>query len=381
VRSKTWSGPDRHPRGPCRLRRRPCRNGRLWGIGRWCGRGPLAAIALLTLATSTSTSAAEQPTELRLNDIQVLGSHNSYKRAMAPERLIALREANPELAESLDYAHLPLREQLDLGLRKLEIDVFYDPGGRLFQRHESGVLGVSSFPVLHVQNLDDRSHCLNLLRCLGELAAWSEANPRHLPVFVSFNAKDDVIDRPGFLRPEPFGEDAWARLDHELKSVLGEALVMPGEVFDGQRLAWPALDAVRGRFLTILDEGGSKRRQYAARWRERAMFANLPEGAEGAAILVVNDPLAELVRIQRLVRAGFIVRTRADADTREARSGTVLRRDAALASGAHLVSTDYYLPADHFGTGYRVAMPGGGIARCNPVRLPEPCVLGAAGQE
>jgi hypothetical protein len=40
------------------------------------------------------------------------------------------------------------------------------------------------------------------------------------------------------------------------------------------------------------------------------------------------------------------------------------------------VSTDYYL-AGHpenpgFGTGYRVGLPGGGVARCNPVRRPDP---------
>ena len=336
---------------------------------------------LLTLCLGGPALAGAPPEGLRLNDIQVLGSHNSYKLAMDPERLAALREVNPALAESLDYAHRPLTEQLDLGLRKLELDVFYDPAGNLFQRRLADDQTLSSFPVLHVQNLDDRSHCANLLQCLAEIVVWSRNHPRHLPVFVSFNAKDDIIDRPGFLRPEPFGEDAWLALDHEIRITLGERLVAPAQVFDGRRLVWPALDSMRGKILAILDEGGEKRRQYAGRWRERAMFASLPESEEGAAILIVNDPLAEFERIQRLVRDGFIVRTRADADTREARDGTFGRRDAALASGAQLVSTDYYLPADHFGTGYHVTMPGGGIARCNPVRVSAPCVFEAGGQD
>ena len=336
---------------------------------------------IVLLLQAPAPDAAAPPDDLRLNDIQVLGSHNSYKQAMAPERMTALREANPELAESLDYWHLPIAEQLDLGLRKLEIDIFYDPGGRLFQRHRTEAGGVSDFPVLHVQNLDDRSHCANLLECLAELVTWSAAHPRHLPVFVSFNAKDDVIDRPGFLRPEPFGEDAWMALDAEQRAVLGDKLITPAQVFDGRRLAWPELDASRGRFLTILDEGGGKRRQYASRWRERAMFANLPEAEEGAAVMIVNDPLADFDRIQRLVRDGFIVRTRADADTREARNGSFERRDAALASGAQLISTDYYVPAVHFGTGYQVAMPEGHIARCNPLRVARPCVLESAAQD
>jgi hypothetical protein len=327
--------------------------------------------------------AAADPAGLALNDVQLLGSHNSYKQAMHPDAMAALSQANPELAQSLDYWHVPLAEQLDLGVRKLEIDLFYDPGGRLFGRggapSDAGSapshVGASAFPVLHVQNLDDRSHCQHLLHCLAELLAWSDTHPGHLPLFVSFNAKDDVIDQPGFLRPEPFGEDAWMALDAELRAVLGDRLITPAEVFGDGQLRWPSLASARGRFLLVLDEGGEKRRQYASRWRERAMFANLPETDEGAAVLVVNDPLAEFERIARLVRAGFIVRTRADADTREARSGAVQRREAAFASGAQLVSTDYYQPAEHFGTGYQVVMPGGGIGRCNPLRVVPGCAL------
>ncbi|MEQ8858673.1 MAG: Ca2+-dependent phosphoinositide-specific phospholipase C [Pseudomonadales bacterium] len=343
---------------------------------RWLPGCSLVCLALL----SAGAPAAGADGALRLNDIQLLGSHNSYKLAMPAERMVALRAANPELAATLEYAHVPLTEQLELGVRKLELDVFYDPGGALFGRAGS-TAGPSAFPVLHVQNLDDRSSCANLFDCLQPLAAWSDAHPGHLPLFVSFNAKDDVIDRPGFLRPRPFGEDAWLALDAELRAALGSRLLSPAEVFAGGELRWPELDSARGRILTVLDEGGEKRREYASRWRERALFANLPEGEPGAAILIVNDPEADFARIQRLVRAGFIVRTRADADTLEARSGSTARRDAAFASGAQLISTDYYLPAESFGTGYQVMMPGGGVGRCNPVRVASACVLDDLPQE
>ena len=63
------------------------------------------------------------------------------------------------------------------------------------------------------------------------------------------------------------------------------------------------------------------------------------------------------------------MRTRADADTREARSGETARREAAFASGAQVVSTDYYEPNPAFGTGYAVRLPGDGVARCNPARV------------
>ena len=67
------------------------------------------------------------------------------------------------------------------------------------------------------------------------------------------------------------------------------------------------------------------------------------------------------------------MRTRADADTMEARSGDTARRDAALASGAQFVSTDYPVPNPGFGTGYAVAIPGGMPGRCNPVNAPAGC--------
>ena len=61
--------------------------------------------------------------------------------------------------------------------------------------------------------------------------------------------------------------------------------------------------------------------------------------------------------IPDLVAAGYVVRTRADADTVEARSGDTGPRDAAIASGAQWVSTDYPVENPDFGTGYVVADP------------------------
>jgi hypothetical protein len=82
-----------------------------------------------------------------------------------------------------------------------------------------------------------------------------------------------------------------------------------------------------------------------------------------------NDPVAGFDEIGDLVRSGFLVRTRADASTREARSGDTTRRDRALASGAQFVSTDYPEPDPRF-TGYRVTLPGAAEARPNPVSAP-----------
>ena len=58
-------------------------------------------------------------------------------------------------------------------------------------------------------------------------------------------------------------------------------------------------------------------------------------------------------------------------------SGTGAASDAALASGAQWVSTDYPTISDNiFGTPYFAAIPGGTVARCNPVNAPTGCVSG-----
>jgi Phosphoinositide phospholipase C, Ca2+-dependent len=93
--------------------------------------------------------------------------------------------------------------------------------------------------------------------------------------------------------------------------------------------------------------------------------ADRPESPE-AAWFKINDPVKEFDRIQRLVRDGFLVRTRADADTRQARANDCSLRDKALASGAQFVSTDYPEP-DRRLTEYSVRLPGGVVARPNPV--------------
>ena len=110
---------------------------------------------------------------------------------------------------------------------------------------------------------------------------------------------------------------------------------------------------------------------YYEGWQQRPMFTNAPEGHPAAGIMILNEPVEQFDEIQRLVAAGYMVRTRADADTREARDNNTSRRDAAFASGAQAISTDYYQPATHFGNDYQVILPQ--AIRCNPVTAPADC--------
>ena len=129
------------------------------------------------------------------------------------------------------------------------------------------------------------------------------------------------------------------------------------------------LDQVRGLVMFALDNEGSLRDLYLEghpALRGRIMFTTVVPTHSAAAWFKMNDPVGSFERIQQLVRDGFLVRTRADADTVAARSGSVTQRDKALASGAQFVSTDYPEPDPKL-SGYRVGFPVGVVARPNPV--------------
>jgi len=105
------------------------------------------------------------------------------------------------------------------------------------------------------------------------------------------------------------------------------------------------------------------------------LFVSSAPKEPAAAFIKMNEALGEEEeRIRQRVRNGFLIRTRADIPTEEARTGSTTRRDSAFRSGAHYVSTDYP-EASPFGSGYVARLPGAErlAARCNPVNAPAGC--------
>jgi hypothetical protein len=335
---------------------------------------------------------------VRLNEIQVLASHNSYHVEPEPTLFAALRSFLGAAADGLQYTHRPLAEQLDAGVRAVELDVFADDadGGTYADPALVPLLGLApvdpafqepGLKVFHIQEVDYRSTCTLLAECLGQIRAWSDAHPGHLPITIQIEAKDGEIADPldQFVTPVPWLPATFTELEHEIRSVFPDDRVLAPADVRGRSATlrdavlagrWPRLDAARGQVLFVLDDKGAKRDAYRAEvpdLADRSIFVDVPEADPDAGITIVNDAVGDADRIRELVAAGFIVRTRADADTVEARSGDTTRRDAALASGAQYVSTDYVWPDDRLGTGYAVDLPGDTAARCNPVSAPRRC--------
>ncbi len=328
--------------------------------------------------------------QVRLNHIQVIGSHNSYKQAIDPGLSQMLRQTSEDLANSLDYSHISIIDQLEMGLSNLEIDVYADAKGGKYA-HPKGLDWVKNqaaydperqmmepgFKILHVQEIDFRSHYLTLKSCLQDLRKWSEQHPDHNPVFITINAKDDETKRPGFTVPEKFSSEVLDELDQVVRDELGvENLITPDQVRGSYSTLekavlnqnWPKLQEARGKFILILDETGGKRDAYVLghpSLKDRVLFANAEPGTPEAAILIMNDPNKDQAKIQELVSKGYIVRTRADANTVQARNNDKSQFEAACKSGAQIISTDYYRKSTHFVSDYQVSFDGNPYFRLN----------------
>ena len=360
----------------------------------------LLAAACRPITVGGGTAGNDRGPNVAINQIQVLASHNSYHVEPEPALLTALRSVIGDATDGFEYTHRPLADELDAGVRQVELDVFVDDpgGGRYAHPKLAALLGLDpidpalagpGLKVLHVQEVDYRSTCPTFVSCLEDIRSWSRDHPAHLPVTIQIEAKDDAIPDPaglGFVQPLPWTAPDFAALEAEIHSVFGDdGIISPADVKGRapslaaavRKGRWPTLREARGQVMFVLDDKGAKRDAYRAQVPDvddRLIFVDVPPSDPDAAVTVVNDPISDAARIRDLVTQGFIVRTRADADTVEARSGDTTRRDAAFASGAQYVSTDYVFPDDHFGTGYVVDLPGTDAARCNPVNAPKRCL-------
>ncbi|MDN5216317.1 phosphatidylinositol-specific phospholipase C1-like protein [Fulvivirgaceae bacterium BMA12] len=323
----------------------------------------------------------------KLNHIQIIGSHNSYKQAIQPELWEQLYDKDSSRAMALQYEHIDLTSQLELGLRSLEIDIFHDPKGGRYKKPLGNYLlrdrGVDPLPfdekneldkpglkVFHVQDIDFRSHRLLFRNALLEIKQWSDQNEEHLPIIITLNAKDSPVDLPDFVKPLPFSKTALDSIDLEIRSVFNhEDLITPDFVRgEFQQLeeailkrGWPDLSVVSGRLMFVLDERGDKLLRYIEdhpALKHRVMFTNSQENTPEAAFRIVNDPVKDLAYIKTLVAKGYMVRTRADAGTFEARNNDYTRFEKAMESGAQVISSDYYLPSKLFKSDFKVSFEG-----------------------
>ena len=354
-----------------------------------------------------------QVNQLRLNQIQVVGTHNSYHREIALSERKILEQYIPDF-QNLYYSHSSFKDQLDgQQVRSFEIDLHSDERGGLYANpliwklsnlttgpngtapYDNTVMMKPGLKVFHVTDVDTNAICHTFTDCLTQLKAWSDANPNHLPLTFDLELKTDALaaalggvndtEATNFTLPRILN------VDKEIRAVIPrEKLIIPDDVRkEGMTLeasvlkyGWPTLESSRGKFLFYFDNDPSNattdiRTLYRSGGHEnlenRTVFTNAIEGDSDCAFIKYNNP--NITAIQRLVRKGYLVRTRADEPITTIITRNTTMRDDAFTSGAQIVSTDWpaYGMSARWDRDYAVQFSRGRVAKCNHVSAPGWC--------
>jgi hypothetical protein len=180
----------------------------------------------------------------------------------------------------------------------------------------------------------------------------------------------DQPEPPLPTKPETFTRERLLALEKEILSVIPASRILRPDDIRGSsptlreavvQKGWPDVDTLRGKFLFCLDNTDSIRSRYLEgnpSLEGRVMFVSAPKAEDPcAAWFKCNDPVREFDDIQRLVKAGFLVRTRSNTNKPNDKM-----RDKAFASGAQWVSSDYFTAGPD-----RVSFPGEHTVRGNPL--------------
>jgi len=307
-----------------------------------------------------------QAEPLRLNHIQVIGTHNSYH--IRPEDwIVETVQSVTDEANAWDYNHAPLDKQLDNGVRSFELDIHPFTDG---------------FAVMHVPVVDPDSTCPAFVDCLRTVRTWSKKNPFHIPVsfLLEFKIAEAALDG----RPMMSLDFTMLKmLEDEILSVFPrESLLTPDDVRGNfatlteavKDHGWPPLKNTLGKVFFILHNRRELRQAYTESHpalENRILFVNSSPDRDDCAFIVVDNPYS--TAIPELLAQGMMLRIRADGGLRQGREGDTSRREVAFASGAQIISTDFPSGEEHPVTGYVVAFDKNISARCSPVNAPDNC--------
>lgn len=359
-----------------------------------------SCFAMMVLVGSAHGQLTAEHDQLRLNQIQVIGSHNSYHLAPEPELMKFIELSGKRIAQSIDYTHPSLTEQLDQGIRQFELDVYADPAGGLFANplglqilrdagkdplyvpNRDGKLLQPGLKIIHEPNFDYATRNETFLDALQEIDRWSSEHSDHVPILVLVEMKEkSAVASP--LKLVAFDRTQLLGVDTEIRQgIAAERLLTPDDLRHGETTlreailqhGWPQLKDCRGKIFFALDNEGAVLDRYLEdnpALEGRVMLASVAPDHPAAAFRKLNDPFGQFDEIRKSVEQGLIVRTRADASTFQARNNDPSQRDKALASGAQFVSTDYWNADPRF-SDYQVRFGENNLVRPNPnVTMPK----------
>jgi len=286
---------------------------------------------------------------MTIEGLQVAGTHNSYH--IAP--LIAFDASHK-------YTHVPLDQQLAGGLRAFELDLHLRADG--------------VFEIYHIAIIDTGTTCATLDDCLGVIATWSSAHPKHTPITIWFELKDDTggnmitdIVPVEQVITKVFAKDklitpVWLRGSYASPH---ERITMAG---------WPTLQEAQGKIMFAIITRDARTQQYSHDFTsldDRLIWVNpTPDqfSMPWAAITKVED-----LTLSSDIAAAHTAHLLVDANTCAVNltdDQCQMRATTAITSGVHMLHDD--LPFAVQGRAYSLKLPKGSPG-CNPVTAPASC--------
>lgn len=278
---------------------------------------------------------------VKFNEVAFLGTHNSYQTLPTKEQKALMKTldffALGFVETKTEFQMDTLTEQLDLGIRNLEIDV-------IVQETDDG----TKFRVCHKQLLENTSSCYDFELALKEIKLWSDNNPNHLPITVIIEPKGKVVETGGF---KTFSLDYCNQMDEIIRNTLGSSHLSPAQMlrdyknFKEMRFAddWLTLGETRGKIMVLLHDCNVTD-SYIAQdesIKTQAMFPMLrydDRNETYTSFVLNNDPNSAVEQNNELVHeCKLIVRTRAD----DYPTFSDERYNKANKCGSQIMTTDY----------------------------------------
>ncbi|MBR3835886.1 MAG: hypothetical protein IKJ69_03750 [Clostridia bacterium] len=297
---------------------------------------------------------------VKFNEVAYIATHNSYQLQSVPSYRKVYRDLEAVTFGLIDgdapeYCSDTLTEQLDVGIRSIELDI------------ETVVDGDDiSFVCAHSPLIDMASSCYNFSLALEEVKMWSDANPRHLPITVIIEPKKFYLLDSGMRF---FNMEHARVLDDLLRDVFGEKLLTPADMMGDypslkamrEADGWLPLEECAGKVVVLLHDTTvtGKYIKQDETIKSQAMFPMLryrDRDKNYASFLIVNKPKDIAKYSQELIfDKNLIVRTRVDTYGSYNDEDRILT----LESGAQILSTDYPTKADMTDVPYSVTFENG----------------------
>lgn len=254
---------------------------------------------------------------VKLNEIAILGTHNSYQRLATAETRFAMNIVDTITFKKLglntfDFEMDTLTEQLEMGVRNVEIDIeTLDKDDKI------------EFKVTHNSIVDNASSAYDFTKALQEIKMWSDNNPRHIPVIVIVEPKSFVIEINGMKK---FSLEYAKELDKIVEETLGDSLLTPEDMLrDYQSFKemrgnddWISLKEAQGKILVLLHDCDVTESYIALdeTIKTQKMFPMLrydDRNETYTSFILENDAFrANERKAENINESNLIVRTRAD---------------------------------------------------------------------